>query len=228
MPPFTLSILVPVYNEEHTLKNLMDALVRACPTAQIIYIDDGSMDGSYDILKRECRTQDSVITKKNGGKGSAIRVGLEKVTGAFVMIQDADLEYDPLQINELLSHIKDERSVIFGSRFLQPNPNIYKRYLLGNKAITLFLNILFRSHITDSYTCYKLLPTALMRSLALESNGFEMEAEICAKCLKRGIAIDEYPISYKPRSLEEGKKIGWHDGWKALLTMLRIRFAKQA
>lgn len=221
-----LSILVPVYNEEQTLTMLMNALVQACPNAQIIYIDDGSMDASYDILKHESRAQDIIVTKKNGGKGSAIRAGLEKATGTFVMIQDADLEYDPKQINELLSRATDQHSVIFGSRFLQPNPNIYKRYLLGNKAITWFLNMLFRSHITDSYTCYKLLPTDLMRSLALESNGFEMEAEICAKCLKRSIVIAEYPISYKPRSIEEGKKIGWKDGWKALSTMLRIRFAR--
>lgn len=225
-PLVQLSILVPVYNEEATLAQLMELVQTACSDAQIIYIDDGSSDASYDILKKNCRPQDIVITQHNGGKGSAIRAGLAKANRPYTVIQDADLEYDPRQIALLMESTVDSReTVVFGSRFLTPNPNLYKRYLLGNKVMTGLLNFLFGSHITDSYTCYKLLPTTFMKSLNLQSNGFELEAEICAKCLKRGATIKEVAISYHPRSLEEGKKIGWKDAWKGLLTMLKIRFS---
>lgn len=218
-----LSIIVPVYNEERTLKRLMDALVAACPHAEIVYVNDGSTDASQAILDAGKRGQDVVLTKPNGGKGSAIRLGLLHASGRLTVIQDADLEYDPTEIALLEAEAMNDTTAVFGSRFLQPNPNIYKRYLLGNRMMTLCLNILFRSHITDSYTCYKLLPTAVFQSLDLQSNGFEMEAEICAKCLKRGIAIREVPISYRPRSIAEGKKIGWKDAVKGVWMMGRVR-----
>lgn len=224
IPP-TLTILVPVYNEEATLVSVMRQLSEECKDAEIIYIDDGSMDGSYELLKQHARPQDIVITQQNGGKGSAIRAGLAKATGTFTVIQDADLEYDPKQIPLLLFKAQeDARAAIFGSRFLQPNPNLYKRYLLGNKFITACLNFLFKANITDGYTCYKLLPTELFQSLNLTANGFELEAEIAAKCLKQGIPIHEVAISYQPRSLEEGKKIRFHDAVKGLMMMLKIRF----
>lgn len=118
-------------------------------------------------------------------------------------------------------------SAVFGSRFMQRNPNIYKRFLIGNKVLTAWMNLLFFASVSDSYTCYKLLPTDLFRSLNLQSNGFEMEAEICAKCLRRRINIREVPISYSPRTIEEGKKIGWRDAVKGLNMMARIRFSKR-
>ena len=220
----TLSIIVPVYNEERTLLQIMQALRERCPDAQIIYVDDGSKDRSLTILHSYAQPQDLVLTKPNGGKGSAVRMGLEQAKGTWTIIQDADLEYDPSEIALLLAEaMKREGTAVFGSRFLQSNPNLYKRFLLGNKVMTGMLNLLFHTHLTDSYTCYKLLPTDAFRSLNLTSRGFEMEAEICAKCLKKGIAIHEVPISYKPRRIEEGKKIGWKDAWKGVVTMVRLR-----
>ncbi len=220
-----LSILVPAYNEERTLKQMMDALVEHCADAELIYVDDGSKDGTLQVLKANARPQDIVLTKPNGGKGSAIREGLAKATGTYVTIQDADLEYHPRQIPTLLAEAERLGGdvCVFGSRFLTSNPNIYYRYLAGNKVITLVLNILFFSRLTDSYTCRKLLPTALMKKMDIRSSGFEMEAEICAKALRARIPIVELPIEYRPRTIEEGKKINWKDAVKGVLMMLKIR-----
>lgn len=222
-----LSVLVPVYNEARTLEKLMNELVAALPESEIVYIDDGSKDESLQILQRKKRPQDIVIHKKNGGKGSAIREGLFKATGQFCVIQDADLEYDPREILMLLQAADAHPgSIVFGSRFLKPNPNIYPLYLLGNKTLTAILNLLFRATLTDSYTCYKLFPTELLKKLPLTANGFEIEAELAAYPLKQGRMILECPISYKPRSFEEGKKINWKDAVRGIRTMLRIRFSR--
>lgn len=220
-----LSIIVPVYNEARTLEAIMPAIVSACPDAQIVYVDDGSQDASLNLLRAYARPIDLVLTKPNGGKGSAIRMGLEHAHGLYTVIQDADLEYDPKEIHLLMqAATTSPDTVIFGSRFSHgKTPHIYWRFLLGNKAITALLNLLFWSHLTDSYTCYKLLPTPLFRSLTLESKGFELEAEIAAKCLKRGIPIREVPVSYHPRSIEEGKKISWKDAVKGAMMMVKIR-----
>lgn len=220
-----LSILVPVYNEERTLGQMMAALMECCSDAELIYIDDGSKDASLTILKQHARQQDIVISKANGGKGSAIRAGLERATGTYTTIQDADLEYHPRQIAVLLEEAQRRPGdvCVFGSRFLTQNPNIYKRYLLGNKFITLVLNILFLSRLTDSYTCRKLLPTALFKRMNIRASGFELEAEICAKALRSGIPIIELPIDYSPRTIEQGKKINWKDAVKGAWTMLKIR-----
>ncbi len=224
-----LSIIVPAYNEGRTVKEIMDALNVKCADAQIIYVDDGSKDDTLTILRANARPQDIVVTKPNGGKGSAIREGLAKADGQYTVIQDADLEYDPSEIALLLQTAESRAgSVIFGSRFLRPNPTIYWRFLLGNKAVTAVLNLLFFARLTDSYTCYKLLPTHLFRSLNLTSRGFELEAEIASKCLKRGIPIREVPISYKPRTLEEGKKIRFSDAWKGVKKMWEIRWTRHS
>ncbi len=220
----TLSIIVPVYNEGKTVADIMATLQRLWPEAQVIYVDDGSKDDSLAVLRSHAKPTDIVLTKPNGGKGSAIRMGLEKATSDYTVIQDADLEYDPAEIRLLLDEaIAHPGAVIFGSRFLRANPNIYKRFLMGNKAMTLVLNVLYFSRITDSYTCYKLLPTDMFRSLNLTARGFELEAEIAAKTLRKGVKIREVPISYKPRTIEEGKKIRFSDAWKGVRTMLRIR-----
>jgi glycosyltransferase involved in cell wall biosynthesis len=165
-----LSVLVPVYNEERTIAGVMQRIAVALPESQIIYIDDGSRDGSLARIREHARPRDIIMTKKNGGKGSAIREGLAKATGTFTVIQDADAEYDPSEIMRLLARAKElPGTIVFGSRFLTKNPNLYKRYLLGNKALTGFINLLFGVHLTDSYTCYKLFPTALMQSLPLRA-----------------------------------------------------------
>lgn len=220
----TLAVIVPVYNEARTLHDIMERISGALPDAQVIYVDDGSHDTSLAILREHARQQDVVLTKPNGGKGSAIRMGLEKSEAMYTVIQDADLEYDPEEIPHLLSEAQNRQgAVIFGSRFLQKNPAIYNRFLLGNKVLSAIISVLFFKRITDSYTCYKLLPTDVFRSLQIKSSGFEMEAEITAKCLRRGIVIHEVPITYKPRRVEEGKKIRFSDAWKGLLMMLRVR-----
>lgn len=222
-----LSVLVPVYNEERTLKRVMDALTSALPESQIIYIDDGSEDKSQTILRAAARPQDIVLTKPNGGKGSAIRLGIKEATGQYIVMQDADLEYNPMEIQRLLARAQKTPGVIvFGSRFLQPNPNIYPLYLLGNKTLTVILNILFRGHLTDSYTCYKLFPAAIMKSLPLTADGFELEAELTALPLAMKKTIVEEPITYHPRTFSEGKKINWKDAIRGILTMIRIRFQR--
>lgn len=223
-----LSIIVPVYNEEQTIEAVMHRLQTIFPDAEMIYVDDGSHDRSLELMKAHARPDlDRVLTKPNGGKGSAIRMGLEAANGTYTTIQDADLEYDPSEIASLLDRAKKSPgTVVFGSRFLRKNPNRYRLYLIGNKVLTGFLNILFGSRLTDSYTCYKLLPTDQFRSLNLKARGFELEAEIAAKCLKRNVTIHEVPISYRPRTIEEGKKIGWKDAWKGVVMMLTVRFKK--
>jgi glycosyltransferase involved in cell wall biosynthesis len=164
--------------------------------------------------------------KENGGKGSAIRLGMNHATRPFTVIQDADLEYSPSELKGLLSYAETHSGeIVFGSRFLKPNPNLYKRYLLGNKIMTLCVNILFGSHLTDSYTCYKLFPTEILKSIPLTARGFELEAELCAYPLKRKIKIHELPITYNPRSLAEGKKIRFKDAWKGIITLLKIRWS---
>ncbi len=221
-----LTVLVPVFNEQRTLADVMRRLSAALPECEIIYINDGSKDRSEAILQAKKRPHDIIISQKNGGKGSAIRAGLARATGAFCVIQDADMEYEPREILTLLTEAETHPgTIVFGSRFLQPNPNVYPLYLLGNKTLTMILNILFFGRLTDSYTCYKLFPTDVMRSLPLSARGFELEAELSAWPLKRGIVIRECPITYKPRTFEEGKKINWRDAVKGILTMLRIRFS---
>jgi len=222
----SLSILVPAYNEAATLASVMRTLTAACPEAQIIYINDGSKDASADILRENARGEDIVINKENGGKGSAIRAGLERATGDYTVIQDADLEYDPAEINLLLRKATEHPgSAVFGSRFLKANPNIYKRFLLGNKLMTALVNVFFGSRLTDSYTCYKLLPTETFKALGLVSNGFELEAEICCKTLRKGTPIVEIPVSYKPRTIEQGKKIRFSDAAKGALMILKLRLS---
>ena len=221
-----LTIVVPVYNEERTLGEIMRRIVATNPEAQILYVDDGSKYVSLAILGKNARAQDLVLTKENGGKGSAIRFAIPHAKGKFIVIQDADLEYDPKEIRTLLAEAERHSGcAVFGSRFLTPNPNLYKRYLLGNKTVTFFVNFLFGGSLTDSYTCYKLFPTDLLLTFPLRANGFEIEAEFCAHTLKKKIPIREVPIHYAPRSLAEGKKIRFADALKGIATMVKIRFA---
>ncbi|HLD08240.1 MAG TPA: glycosyltransferase family 2 protein [Candidatus Peribacterales bacterium] len=221
-----LTIIVPVYNEERTIAKVMERIVATNREAEILYVDDGSSDTSLAILRKNARAEDSVLTKVNGGKGSAIRHAIPSAKGLFTVIQDADLEYDPKEIALLLAEAKQHPgSTVFGSRFRRANPNLYKRYLLGNKVVTFILNLLFRGKITDSYTCYKLFPTAILRTLPLSAVGFEIEAELCAYTLQKGIPIIEVPISYFPRGLQEGKKIRFRDALKGIATMVKIRFS---
>lgn len=221
-----LSVIVPVYNEQQTVQQLLQSLLKVKDVFEVVIIDDGSTDDTAKIVKRLVANNKKLkfFSKTNGGKGSAVRYGLTKVSGNYVMIQDADLEYDPADIQDLLKPIKENKAkVIYGSRFLGPHSNLLFWHRVGNFFLNLMINILYNTTLSDMETCYKVLPTDLARELNLQANGFELEPEITCKVLKRGIRIFEVPISYVGRDFTEGKKITWRDGFKALWVVVRER-----
>ena len=235
----SLSVIIPVYNEEKTVLPLLGKLISADIRAQleIIIIDDGSTDGTGELLEQNTSYERlmKLITLRhetNLGKGAAIRSGLKLATGDFTVIQDADLEYEPGDIQKIINAYQDlvtprRRLAIYGSRLLDnPFPKRgYVRTLVGNHAITLITNVLYSTQLSDSYTCYKFAPTRLWRKLHLESNGFEIEAEITAKLAKANARIFEVPISYRPRTYEKGKKIRFRDFIQAVIALIRLRLA---
>ncbi len=225
----TFALLVPVFNEERTLDAILDRLQSVPNISELILVDDGSSDRTPHILRKRLEGGPSnirVVThEKNQGKGAAIRSGLAAATADFLAIQDADSEYDPGDLAKILEKLKEGAApVVFGSRFLQPNPTLYPMYLMGNKAITALANIVGGGNLTDAYTCYKGMSLRRWRQLELDSSGFEIEAEISVKCLRAGWTILEVPIRYSPRSFQEGKKIRGRDALLGMLTMLRCRF----
>lgn len=219
-----LTIIIPAYNEAATIEGVLEK-VAAAPTdgwqKEILIIDDGSEQPvkikNFPIMRHE----------KNLGKGAAIKTGLKNAVGDYVLIQDADLEYNPNDYQNLLSALSEKTPVVYGSRNMGNTNRGYPHYVLGAKILTGFTNLLFGSKLTDVYTCYKLIPTSLMKSLNIQSDGFEMEAEITSKILKRGIAIKEIPISYNPRKFKEGKKIRFKDGLVGLWTILKSFVAQR-
>ncbi len=224
-----LSIIIPVLNEEKTLRKTLEQVAQA-PVfdyqKEIIVVDDGSRDGTINILNKLKDKFNLVVLKhrKNRGKGRALRTGLGKVTGQAVIIQDADLEYDPNDYQNLLTVFEENNSIVYGSRNINPDRRGYRHYVLGVWFLTKVNNLLFNSKLTDTYTCYKLFPADLIKSIDLQSPGFEVEAEITAKILKRGDNIKEVAISYSPRKFSQGKKIKTIDGLKGLWTMIKYRF----
>ena len=226
LDPQRTSIIVPVYNEEKTVVDVIEHLKKLPFNKEIIIIDDGSTDGTREILSNiKDLAVKIVFHETNKGKGSAIATGLKNAEGEIIAIQDADLEYDPNQLVELIKPIQDNKAdVVYGSRFLKENPNIYKRYLLGNKFITWLINIFYEAHFTDSYTCYKIFRKEIIEKFNLESKRFEVEAEISIKVAKEKINFLEVPINYSPRSLEQGKKISFKEAIKGVLTILKYKF----
>jgi glycosyltransferase involved in cell wall biosynthesis len=225
MPP-RLSILVPVYNEERTLPALLDAVEARPEVYELVVVDDGSTDSTAEILAcRPFKVRARVIRHpSNRGKGSAIRTAIEAATGDVALIQDADLEYDPNDYPLLLAPFDREGvEIVFGTRSFSSHSAYSFWFVMGNKAVTLWNNLLFNSYLSDLETCYKLMPLEIWRSLGLRSTGFEIEPEITAKLLKRGHRIFEVPISYAARSRVEGKKLTYRDGLRALGTLARIR-----
>lgn len=226
-----LSVIVPIYNEKNTVEQLIE-LVRAVPVEkEIILVDDGSFDGTRDVIRRfetvpDCRV---IYHDRNRGKGSAIRTGIAAVTGDYVIIQDADLEYNPMDYLSLLAPVRETgRAVVFGSRFLSGKKVTPAWHRFVNYIMTLSTNMVYGSRLTDMETCYKLFKTSFIRGLSLESEGFEIEAEMTAKALNSGEEIIEVPVSYKGRWYHEGKKIGWKDAVKTLAMIFHYRLKRKS
>jgi glycosyltransferase involved in cell wall biosynthesis len=223
--PVKLSVIVPLYNEVDTVELILHRLLAVPDVAEIVVVNDGSTDGSLKLVQQLKHKKLRVFDKPNGGKGSAVRYGLEKVTGTHVLIQDSDLEYDPDDIPALLEPVKKGRAeVIYGSRFLGPHSNLLFWHRVGNSLLNLVVNVLYDTTLSDMETCYKLVPTELLRSLNLKADSFELEPEITCKILRRGINIFEVPISYVGRDFEAGKKITWLDGFSALGMIFKLRW----
>lgn len=239
-----VSILIPVYNEQATLREILRR-VRAVDLTfdkpstvyaetplyiekEIVVVDDGSTDGSQDILRAEEAKGDLkvVLHPQNRGKGSAVRTAIGAATGDILLIQDADLEYDPRDFPALLLPIIEGRAdVVYGSRFLGgPRKAMLFWHMIANKLITLMTNVLYDAILSDVETCYKAFRAEVIQTIPLRSQRFEIEPEITAKVLKRGYRIYEVPISYTGREYQEGKKIGMKDAFEAVWALLRYRF----
>jgi glycosyltransferase involved in cell wall biosynthesis len=233
-----LSIIIPVYNERETVRDILQQVRDVALEVQvqsgeevrlekeIIIIDDASNDGTREILEEEASKGDLLLLshQRNRGKGAGVRTGLARSTGDIVLIQDADLEYDPRDYPALLRPILEGRvKAVYGSRFLGPRKAMLFWHMLGNKFLTLVTNVLYNAILSDMETCYKVLDGELARSLKLRSEGWGIDPEITVKVLKRGHRIFEVPISYYGREFFEGKKISWRDGFTVLWTLLKYR-----
>lgn len=228
-----LSIVIPCFNERKTIHQIVQA-VKASPIEEqeIIIVDDYSYDGTRDILEKEIAplVDKIIFHDKNKGKGAALRTGFQHATGDYVIVQDADLEYDPQEYPILLEPMISGRAdVVFGSRFLGGGAHrvVYYWHYMGNKFLTLLSNMSTNLNLTDMETCYKLFRREIIQSIEIEEDRFGFEPEITAKVSKlRDIAIYEVGISYYGRTYDEGKKIGWRDGFRALYAILKYNFFK--
>jgi len=222
-----LSVVMPVYNERDTVEEIIRRVHAVPLRTELIVVDDGSTDGTREILGRlqaELGFQ-LLLQERNQGKGAALRRGFSEVTGDLVVIQDADLEYSPEEYPQLVELICSGRAdVVYGSRFLGRHRVFMFSHYLGNRIVTLLTNVLYNTMLTDMETCYKVMRAEIARGLDLKSNGFGIEPEMTAKIFKRGYRVYEIPITYDGRGYEQGKKITWRDGVVALWVLLRYRF----
>ena len=224
-----LSVVMPCYNERETIDEIIRRVLAVPVRIELIVVDDGSKDGTRDILSKlaEELTFKLVFQSANAGKGSALRRGFEEVTGDIVLIQDADLEYSPEEYPELIELICQGRAdVVYGSRFLGRHRVFLFTHYVGNRLLTLITNVLYNTMLTDMETCYKVMRTEVLRSMRLQANGFGIEPELTAKIFKRHYRVYEVPITYDGRGYDEGKKITWRDGVVALWVLLKYRFTE--
>ncbi|MBA2123563.1 glycosyl transferase [bacterium Unc6] len=221
-----ISIIMPTYNEKKTVLKILEKVKNVPIDKEIIIVDDGSTDGTREILNKIKEEGIKIILKENNeGKGAAVREGLKHITGEVVVIQDADLEYEPNDWIEMLKIMeKNNLSVVYGSRILGKGKKSSFFFYLGGRILSFLANFFYNAGITDESTCYKMFKTKVIKEINLKCKGFEFCPEITAKVRKKGYKITEVPISYYPRSVKEGKKIKWKDGIEAIWTLLKYRF----
>lgn len=226
-----LSIVIPVYNEQDTLLTiigLIDSINLYPILKEIVIVDDASTDNTVQVIKDNLVSRADItciFQSENQGKGAALRTGFANTTGDYVIVQDADLEYNPSDYLKLINTLVGKKiDVVYGSRFSGNYKDMSGLHYIGNKFLTILTNLLYGVTLTDMETCYKLIPGDFARSIDIKSNRFNFEPEVTAKILKSGLKISETPISYAGRSHSEGKKITWRDGFSAVLTLIRFRF----
>jgi glycosyltransferase involved in cell wall biosynthesis len=222
-----LSVVMPVYNEEETIEEIVSRVLASPLRIELIAVDDGSTDRSAAILEKLASERQFKLSsqEKNMGKGAAVRRGFAETTGDIVIIQDADLEYSPEEYPDLIDLIlQGKADAVYGSRFLGRHRAFMFTHFVGNKFLTLMTNVLYNTILTDMETCFKAIRGDIVRSMPLRENRFGIEPEITAKLFKRGCRVYEVPITYQGRGYEEGKKIGWADGLRALWALVKYRF----
>ncbi len=223
-----LSVIMPVYNERETIKEILEKVKRVNLEKEIIVVDDASSDGTAEVLKTISGNNPDIkiiYHSQNKGKGAAIRTALSYVTGDVIIVQDGDLEYDPQDYSKLMAPVvRGETDVVYGSRILGKGRKSYRRYYWGGRFLSWLTNVLYGVKITDEPTGYKIFRTEVLKGLDLRCQRFEFCPEVTAKICKRGYRILEVPISYCPRKIGEGKKIRWIDGLVAILTLFKYRF----
>lgn len=220
-----LSVVIPCFNEERTIRTLVDQVLQSPVVAEVVVVDDGSSDGSRTALAAIADDRVKVfLHERNQGKGAALRTGFAHATADFVVVQDADLEYDPSEYPILLEPLLDDRAdVVFGSRFLSGRPHrvLYFWHSMGNKFLTLLSNMFTDLNLTDMETCYKCFKREVIQSIRIEENRFGFEPEITAKLAERKLRIFEVGVSYSGRTYDEGKKINWKDGVRAVYCIVK-------